>query len=68
MATTQSLVRIIRYNDEDLVDLNPDASIEDVLQMHAIQHPELATANVEGPTYEDGKQIFIASTKLGTKG
>jgi PRTRC genetic system protein C len=68
MVTTQNVVRVIRYKDEELVDLNPDALIADVLQMHATQRPELATANIEGPTYEEGKEVFIASTRLGTKG
>ncbi|TAM91142.1 chromosome partitioning protein ParB [bacterium] len=60
--------RIIRYDDRVLADLNPAASIEDVVRMHAATIPALATAVVEGPENEHGKATYTVRTRLGTKG
>lgn len=65
---TTNLVRVIRVDKEDLPDLNPDDSIDNVLRMYGTQRPELATAVAEGPTYEDGKEIYTANVRLGSKG
>lgn len=71
--TINETKRVLRYEDEtgtthDLADLNPEASVEEVVRMHAIVHPELATAVVEGPVLENGEQIYTAQTRLGKKG
>ncbi|MFY9781450.1 MAG: PRTRC system protein C [Candidatus Baltobacteraceae bacterium] len=60
--------RIITWNNETLADLNPNASVEDVVRMHAAARPELATAIVEGPEFSDGKATYTIQTRLGTKG
>jgi len=60
--------RVIRYKNQDLADLNPKASINDVVRMHAPLHPELATAIVTGPVMEKGKAVYGIETRVGTKG
>jgi PRTRC genetic system protein C len=60
--------RVIRWNDETLADLNPNASVDDIVRMHAAARPELATATVEGPEITDGKATYTVQTRLGTKG
>lgn len=60
--------RIIMFNGQQLADLNPTLSVEAVVRMHAAQHPELGTALIEGPTYENSEQVYTCNTRLGTKG
>lgn len=64
----KTTTRVIKYKEQELADLNPSAPIKDVVRMHATQIPALATAEVEGPTLVDGKQIYTIATRLGTKG
>ena len=63
-----SVKRKIVYHDRELADLQPEASVEDVVRMHALTVPELATANVEGPAIADGTATYTISARLGTKG
>ncbi len=60
--------RVIRYNNQDLADLNPQATIDEVMRLHAVQIPALATAIVEGPVYEEQKAVYTVSTRIGHKG
>jgi PRTRC genetic system protein C len=53
---------------EDLPDLNPAGSVEDVVKMLAVTRPELATAVVEGPVQQDDKLVYTIKTQLGYKG
>jgi PRTRC genetic system protein C len=68
MITVIQPIRVIKYKDQELPDLNPAAPMESVLRMHAATHPELSTANLEGPVIKDGKAVYTAQTRLGTKG
>jgi PRTRC genetic system protein C len=60
--------RVIKYKDEELVDLNPTQPMDEVRKMHAAIYPELSTAVLNGPVFENGKAIYTAETRLGTKG
>jgi PRTRC genetic system protein C len=60
--------RVIKYKGQVLADLNPAAPMDAVLKMHAATHPELSTAILTGPVVEDGKAVYTAETRLGTKG
>lgn len=60
--------RIFRYNGQDLADPNPTLDADTVMRTYAAQFPELATASVEGPKTEDGKQVYTFQTRIGTKG
>jgi PRTRC genetic system protein C len=62
--------RVIRWKNRDLADLNPNATVEAVVRMHAAtpDHAELATASIEGPEIKDGKAIYTVQSRLGTKG
>ena len=60
--------RKITYQGRELADLQPDAAVEDVVRMHALTIPELATARIEGPTITDGTATYTVSARLGTKG
>jgi len=60
--------RNITYQGRELADLQPDAAVEDIVRMHALTIPELATATIEGPTIADGTATYTVSARLGTKG
>jgi PRTRC genetic system protein C len=60
--------RVLKFNDQELADLNPTAPMQDVMRMHALTIPELSTAILEGPTLVDGSMTYVAQTRLGTKG
>jgi len=60
--------RQIVYEGRTLADVNPEASVEDVLAIHALSFPELATAVVEGPELKEGHRVYTVKKRLGTKG
>jgi len=60
--------RQIVYDGRTLADVNPEASVEDVLAVHALSFPELATAIVEGPELKEGQRVYTVKKRLGTKG
>lgn len=60
--------RVIKYRDQTLADLNPEATVEEVVRMHAAAVPELATAVAEGPVIELGTATYTVNARLGTKG
>ncbi|ADY27481.1 ParB-related,ThiF-related cassette, protein C (plasmid) [Deinococcus proteolyticus MRP] len=66
--TIKPVERKIVFNGQELADLNPTLPVDEVVKMHAINIPELATAIVDAPEYKDGKEVYVAKTRLGTKG
>lgn len=64
----KQLQRVFKYNDQELPDLNPDASPEDIKRMHAVNIPALATAAIEGPVRDGGRDVFTFNARIGTKG
>jgi PRTRC genetic system protein C len=68
MIQVKQPTRSIKYKGQVLADLNPTVPMDGVLKMHAATHPELSTAILTGPIVEDGKAVYTAETRLGTKG
>lgn len=66
--TVTEVQRKIVYEGRDLADVNPTASVEDVVKVHALTTPELATAIVEGPELQEGQRVYTVKKRLGTKG
>ena len=64
----QEMKRRIVYQGTDLADVNPLASVSEVVQIHAMTTPELATATVEGPEIKEGEYVYTVHKRLGTKG
>jgi len=60
--------RQIVYEGRTLADVNPDISVQDVLAIHALTSPELATAVIEGPELKEGQRVYTVKKRLGTKG
>ena len=63
-----TIERAFRYNGQDLADPNPALDADTVMRTYATQFPELATASVEGPKIENGKQLYTFQTRIVTKG
>lgn len=66
--TVTELTRKIVYEGRELADVNPAADVHDVVKMHAVTIPELATAVVEGPEIKEGERVYTVKKRLGTKG
>jgi PRTRC genetic system protein C len=63
------LERKFVYNGTDLPDPNPSLNVEEVRNILAESHPELATAAIDGPKVkEGGVQVYTFVRSAGTKG
>lgn len=65
-----SVNRIFRMDKSglELGDPNPEMSLEEVTNFYSGQYPELTTATVQGPVYEEDNVVYIFKTVVGTKG
>lgn len=52
----------------ELKDPHPDMSVPEVVNHYSSQHPELATASVDGPAMEGDTAVFTFTTVIGDKG
>lgn len=62
------LIRTFAYKGMTLDDPNPNAPVEQVRDILAIQHPELATAGIKGPTPQGDALEYKFEIALGDKG
>lgn len=68
MATTkQTLRRVFKFGAIELPDIS-GLEPEKVRDSYAASYPELATAQIKGPEYADGKQTYTFEKSLGAKG
>lgn len=70
MSTTVTKIkRVFRYNGTDLPDPGVAISPQDVCGVFAASgYAELQSATANGPTYEDGKEVYVLKTHSETKG
>lgn len=66
--TTAVRVFKIEKTDIELSDIDPTMSLEDIMGFYATQYPQLTTASIQGPEYEDDKIVYLFKTTIGTKG
>ena len=66
--TSKKLSRVFRYNGTEIPDPTPDLKPEATLEVLAVNYPQFANAIIEGPSIEDGKQVFTVKVSVGTKG
>lgn len=62
------IVRKFVYNGTELPDPNPNLNADEVQNILAATHPELANAAIDGPVMKDGKQTYTFIKSVGTKG
>lgn len=60
--------RVIKFGIIPLTDLNPDASVEEVVKLHSATRPELVNAQITGPVLEDGQNVYTVGVKATYKG
>lgn len=65
-----SVERVFRIEktDIELNDIDAEMSLEDVMGFYSTIYPQLTTASVQGPDFEDDKAVYTFKTTLGTKG
>lgn len=54
--------------DIKLPDPHKNMSVQEVINHYSSTHPELITANVQGPNMEGDTAVYRFTTVLGTKG
>ncbi len=62
------IVKDGKNNNIELKDPHPNMSLQEVINHHSNTHPELVTANVDGPNMEGETAVYKFTTVLGTKG
>ncbi len=60
--------REFRFNGVRLPDPNPKLSVEQVREIYSTQHPEIATASVNGPEAVGKKLVYHFERAIGSKG
>ena len=62
--------RVFKIEKTDIVlnDIDPEMPLEDVLGFYSMQYPQLTTASIQGPEYENDNLVYIFKTTVGTKG
>lgn len=66
--TTKQLKRVFRYEGTEIPDPAPAMPADDVLQILSASYPQLNNAALEGPSIENGKQVYVVKVATGTKG
>ena len=51
-----------------LDDPNPEMAPADVMDFYSMTYPELTTATVHGPEWEEDKAVYRFKTTIGVKG
>lgn len=62
------LEREFRYNAVRLADPAPSMSLPQVRDFYSNVHPELTSADIEGPELVGGKHVYTFRRAVGTKG
>lgn len=65
---TTLLEREFRYNAVRLADPLPTLTLLQVRDFYSNVHPELTSADIEGPELVNGKHIYTFRRAVGTKG
>lgn len=51
-----------------LDDPDSNMSLTEVMDFYSMTYPELTTATVDGPEFEDDRAVYQFKTTIGTKG
>ena len=68
----KGLQRIFKFkkDSKELVLSDPDSSlsVNEVMDFYSLTYPELTTATVHGPEWEEDKAVYRFKTTIGVKG
>lgn len=62
------IVRVFKVNGRTLPDPDPKLDPEQVRGVLAAAEPSVASAVLQGPTFENGRQVYAFTSAVGTKG
>jgi PRTRC genetic system protein C len=65
---TTVLPRKFKVGLQLLPDPMPSADLETVIRILSASNPEITTATMKGPVFEDDAQVWSFSDSIGTKG
>ena len=65
---TTPIRRVFKFGGRTLPDPNPKLEPEQVRGVLAATHPEIASAVLQGPSYDKGREEYEFVTAVGTKG
>ena len=72
LSNTYGLQRIFKFkkDSKELVLSDPDSSlsVNEVMDFYSMTYPELTTATVHGPEWEEDKAVYRFKTTIGVKG
>ncbi len=66
--TTLTRVFRIEKTGVELDDIDPEMSLDDVMVFYSATYPQLTTAGIQGPEFEEDKAVYTFKTTIGTKG
>lgn len=68
----KGLQRVFKFKKDSmelvLDDPNSELSVNEVMDFYSMTYPELTTATVHGPEWEDDKAVYRFKTTIGVKG
>ena len=68
----KGLQRIFKFRKDSkelvLSDPNSSLSVNEVMDFYSMTYPELTTATVHGPEWENDRTVYRFKTTIGTKG
>ena len=68
----KGLQRIFKFRKDSkelvLSDPNSSLSVNEVMDFYSMTYPELTTATVHGPEWEEDKAVYRFKTTIGVKG
>jgi PRTRC genetic system protein C len=64
----KDLERVFVYNNETLMDVNPNMTPEEVMNFYNDTYPDLINGLVQGPVLREDKAFYSFKVIVGTKG
>ena len=68
----KGLQRVFKFKKDSvelvLDDPNSELFVNEVMDFYSMTYPELTTATVHGPEWEDDKAVYRFKTTIGVKG
>lgn len=67
-AASKSMPRVFKHGATEIIDPAPGHKPEAALKILALSYPRFNNAAVDGPRFENGKEVWQIKIATGTKG